>query len=204
MREKIHAAMLSVMREVGAIEKGSRNAQQGFMFRGIDAVYGALHRLMAKHGIYSTSEILSATREERTTAKGGLLAFSILHIRYRFITEDGSSVTTEVVGEGADYGDKATNKAMAIGHKYALLQAFLVPTEEIPDPDAESQEIAPAKINSAQLDELVDLASAAGADIENICVYYKIMKLGDLPSAKFQELLSMLQRRKSAKSSVGK
>jgi hypothetical protein len=39
-----------------------------------------------------------------------------------------------------DSGDKAASKALAIGHKYALLQALCIPTEDMADPDSESQE----------------------------------------------------------------
>jgi hypothetical protein len=35
-----------------------------------------------------------------------------------------------------DSGDKSTNKAMSAAHKYAILQAFTVPTEGDNDPDA--------------------------------------------------------------------
>ena len=44
--------------------------------------------------------------------------------------------------QGRDTSDKATNKAMASAHKYALLQTFCIPTEDIgqDDPDAETPE----------------------------------------------------------------
>ena len=44
-----------------------------------------------------------------------------------------------------DSGDKSTNKAMAVAHKYALLQTFCIPTEEIKDPDHEAHELAVKK-----------------------------------------------------------
>lgn len=138
---KIHGAMLAIMRDVPAIGKDSRNQQQNFNFRGIDAVYNELHALMAKHGVYTTSDVLSEHHEERQTAKGGTLLYRIYRIAYTFHAEDGSSVTSTVVGEGMDSGDKASNKALAIAHKYALLQAFMVPTSDMPDPDAESHEV---------------------------------------------------------------
>jgi hypothetical protein len=56
---------------------------------------------------------------------------------------DGSSVSGVVVGEGMDSGDKAGNKALAIGHKYFYFQLFSIPTAEMVDPDAESHEITP-------------------------------------------------------------
>jgi hypothetical protein len=44
-----------------------------------------------------------------------------------------------------DSGDKSSNKAMSVAHKYALLQAFCIPTKDIDDPDAETHEVAPKK-----------------------------------------------------------
>jgi len=62
-------------------------------------------------------------------------------MRYRFIAEDGSHVETDAEGEGMDSGDKSSNKAMAVAHKYALLQAFCIPTKDLDDPDAEVHEV---------------------------------------------------------------
>ena len=138
----IFTAMSAVMSEVQAVGKDQRNKQQGFNYRGIDDVYNALHAAMATHKVFTTSQIIDVNREERTTAKGAVLLYTQIRIRYTFWTVDGSSVSTEVQGEGMDSGDKSSNKAMAVAHKYALLQAFMIPTEQV-DPDAESHEVAP-------------------------------------------------------------
>lgn len=140
---QIYQAMVDIMRDTAAIDKSSRNQQQGFNYRGIDSVYNVLHGVLAKHGVFMTSEILDKSREERTNQKGTVLAFTSLRMKYTFWAQDGSNISTTVEGEGMDSGDKSSNKAMAIAHKYALLQAFLIPTEEIRDPDAESHEVAP-------------------------------------------------------------
>lgn len=141
--KKIHSAMIAVMRDITSIGKSSKNVQQGFNFRGIDAVYNELHNLLAKHGIVTLPRAGTPITEERTTKSGSVLRFVQVPMTYTFIAEDGSSVCCEVIGEGMDSGDKATNKAMAIAHKYALLQTFLIPTEEQKDPDHETHEVAP-------------------------------------------------------------
>ena len=145
----IHAAMLAIMGEIGAIEK-TRTVSgfgAGYKFRGIDQVYEAIHPLMIKHGVFMTAEVLDKSREERTgtnsSGRPTVTAFTSLRMRYHFRAADGSSVYTEAEGEGMDSGDKSSNKAMAIAHKYAILQAFCVPTEQTDDPDAEVQQIAP-------------------------------------------------------------
>ena len=140
---QIYALMGKVMAEVGAIGKDSTNQQQGFRYRGIDSVYNALNPLLAKHGIFMAPEVLDKTREERTNSKGTVLAFTCLRIRYTFWAPDGSSVSCVVEGEGMDSGDKSSNKAMAVAHKYALLQTFCIPTEEHKDPEADVHEVTP-------------------------------------------------------------
>lgn len=138
---KIYAAMSAIMDEVGAVAKDKRNQQQGFNYRGVDDFYNALNSVMAKHKVFTTSEIMEKSREERPSKQGGVLAFTCLKIRYTFWAEDGSSVWSEVEGEGMDSGDKSSNKAMSVAHKYALLQAFCVPTQDMDDPDKEAHEL---------------------------------------------------------------
>jgi hypothetical protein len=141
---KIYGQMAKIMAEITAIAKDKKNQSQGFNYRGIDDVYNALNPLLAKHGVFMTARVIDKVRDERTNAKGTVLAFTCLRIEYTFWADDGSSVSTEVEGEGMDSGDKSSNKAMAVGHKYALLQAFCIPTQGIDDPDAEVHEAAPA------------------------------------------------------------
>lgn len=148
MSEKnVFALMGEAMRQIGAVGKDSVNQTQGFKYRGIDAVMNALNPVMAKLGLFFVPEVLEQTREERENVKeyGGkvtktLLKYSILKIRYTLYAPDGSSVSAVVIGEGMDSGDKASNKAMAVGLKYAAFQMFMIPTEEMAqdDPDKES------------------------------------------------------------------
>lgn len=140
--QEIYGLMAIVMQELEAIGKDKKNEAQGFKYRGIDDIYNALHPILARNQIFMTAEVVSKTREERTNAKGTVLAFTCLRMRYRFFAPDGSHVVTEAEGEGMDSGDKSSNKAMAVAHKYALLQAFCIPTQDLDDPDAHVHEVA--------------------------------------------------------------
>lgn len=138
----IYQAMAEILAEIPSIGKDNRNKDQGFQYRGIDDVYNALHPLLAKHKVFMAPTVLSRASEDRTTAKGGVMQCVTLSVEYRFFHADGSSISCTVMGEGRDTSDKATNKAMASAHKYALLQTFCIPTEDIAqdDPDAETPE----------------------------------------------------------------
>jgi hypothetical protein len=54
---------------------------------------------------------------------------------------DGSKHVVKTCGEAMDSADKATNKAMSAAYKYALFQAFCIPTEGDNDADATTQEV---------------------------------------------------------------
>lgn len=133
--------MAAIQKEIDAIGKNQVNKGQGFNFRGVDAVYNALHPLLSKHEVFTTSTIINSLRELKVTSNGGTLIYSIIDVKFTFWATDGSNVSTEAKGEGMDSGDKASNKAMAVAHKYALTQTFTIPYEGMPDPDSETHEV---------------------------------------------------------------
>ncbi|WP_207656865.1 ERF family protein [Clostridium sp. chh4-2] len=149
---KIYGTINSVMSEIGAIGKEKRS-QQGFNYRGVDDVMNALAPAFIKNKLFVVPEVLEQSREERSTAKGGMLIYSICKIKYTFFAEDGSHVEVITIGEGMDSGDKATNKAMSIAFKYACFQIFCIPTEEMVDPDAEGHTLPPKQGGSGKRQE---------------------------------------------------
>jgi hypothetical protein len=134
----IYSKITAAMKEIDAIGKDKKNIKQGFNFRGIDDVYNALHPILAKHELFTTMDVLSDKTEERKTNNGGNLIYRILTIKYTIYTSDGSCITSIVIGEGMDSGDKASNKAMSIAHKYFFMQLFSIPTKDTIDPDNET------------------------------------------------------------------
>jgi hypothetical protein len=117
------------MREVGAIAKGRKNAQQGYSFRGIDDAYQAFQPVFAKLGVFVVPTVLNVAREERQTKSGGVLIYTTLTVKHTFFADDASFFECVTVGEAMDSGDKSSNKAMSAAMKYALLEVFCVPTE---------------------------------------------------------------------------
>ena len=194
----IYEAINAVMNDVGAIGKNTKNTTQGFMFRGIDAVMNALQPALIKNHVFVVPEVLEQTREERTTQKGGVLIYSICKIRYTFYAEDGSSVSSIVIGEGMDSGDKATNKAMSIAFKYACFQVFCIPTEEMKDPDIECHEVKPKteppialtsvdnqKIGASKINALTKKCEEDGVDSAIILKHYNIKDLSEITEKQF-------------------
>lgn len=143
---KVYKAIAAVMEEMSkvGISKSSKNTSQNYMFRGIDAVYGALSPLLAKHGLCVLPRVVERTVTEQPTKSGGLAFYTVLKVEFDFVSsEDGSKHTICTIGEAMDTGDKSSNKAMSAAYKYACFQAFCIPTEGDNDADATTHEAAP-------------------------------------------------------------
>ena len=174
----IYQSINAIMKHVPSIGKDRKNEQQGYKFRGIDDMYNALNPLLAEHGVFATSEVVNTDREERQTARGGVLLYTVLTVKFTFYAIDGSFVTSTMIGEAMDSGDKASNKAMSTAYKYALMQLFCIPTEEVKDTEYETHEVKPKpapipKTTKPMPDwftdsgELNDLGKKAGEAISN-------------------------------------
>ena len=134
----IFQSMAAVMADITAIGKSDKNKFHGYNFRGIDKVYNEIQPLLKKHQIFCTSEILSMERKEYKNQKSQLCIHAVYKYRYYFFTVDGSSISTESIGEAIDTnGDKVSNKCASISHKYAIVQTFCIPTQDMEDPDRE-------------------------------------------------------------------
>lgn len=134
---KIQAALAKT-----GISKGRTNQQQGYAFRGIDDVYGALAPLLAEHGVCVFPRATERTCIERTTQRGGALFYVTVRVEFDFVSSIDASVHTCVTyGEAMDSADKATNKAMSAAYKYACLQTFCIPTDGDNDADATTHDV---------------------------------------------------------------
>lgn len=160
----IFPAMLAVMVDVKAIEKGRRNEQQGFNFRGIEDILNELHDICARHGVFALPFVEERDATHRQTRSNTSLWTEHHRVRYVFYAADGSHVEAMVWGEGTDLADKATAKAYTSAFKTLLIQAFQIPTADAEDPDraAEESTPAPAERPMSQGHLLAQAAARAG------------------------------------------
>lgn len=146
MSQLIYMKMSDVMKEIGHVGKDQKNQAQGFKFRGIDQFVNALYPALCKHGVFMTPRCVKEEHElkdvERSNGKKGVDKYVYLQMEYDFFAEDGSKVTVgPIAAEGLDSGDKATNKALSAALKYALIQTFSIPTEDMVEADLDSPEM---------------------------------------------------------------
>lgn len=172
-------ALNEVMKAVGAISKNDRNTSQNFNFRGIDAVVNAVSPQLQKFGVVV---VPSVDEYDYSSIEIGQKRTVMGHVRvkvtYTFIGPNGDALTTRVVAEAMDAGDKATTKAMSVAFRTALLQALCLPTDEI-DPDAstyersekvvvDTQKAATAISNASDLDSLAKIGQYITAHKDEI------------------------------------
>lgn len=139
---QIHELLPKVAADTGAVAKGMYNEQQGYKFRGIDQLQNAVHPALVKHGVVVYPVVLSKDAGERQTKSGASMRFVELVIEYHWVAPDGSEIVCTVVGEAADLGDKASNKAMSAAYKYALIQTLCIPLASEEDADASSPQFS--------------------------------------------------------------
>jgi hypothetical protein len=134
-------AWAAAMADVQAVRKGDRNTQQGYVFRGIDAVVNAVGPVFRKHGIVPMPTKSEAKYRDVQTSTGKPSRECTVTVTYRFYGPAGDFLECEVPGESMDFGDKGAPKAMSVAYRIALLQALCIPTDE-PEPDSYSYERA--------------------------------------------------------------
>src|SRR6185436_4906670 len=104
--------------------------EQKYTFRGVDSVVNAVNGAFKTHRVFITSEIIEARFQSAHTTGGKPTRELTGKIRYWFNAPDGSRVPTEVLTEALDQSDKGGPKGMSVALRIALLQTFLLPTDE--------------------------------------------------------------------------
>lgn len=142
----VYKGIATVTRALGkeGIAKTSKNVQQGYNFRGIDAIYNALSSELAAAELCIIPRIVDREVIERQTRNGGALFYVTIKAEYDIVSAiDGSCHTASAYGEAMDSGDKATNKAMSAAFKYMAMQLFCIPTEGDNDAENTTHEVVP-------------------------------------------------------------
>jgi len=167
----IFKAMNSIIRDLPAVPK-SKKSQSGndrytYQYRGIDDIYNVLKPIMASHGVFMLPRVLEKTSEFRKTKNSECEVVSV-RMEYTFVHEDGSKISCISLGQAMDSGDKAISKAMSAAHKYALMQTFCIPTEDIDDPDASNEQVgAPVPQKDPKKEALNEIFSILGPQCNN-------------------------------------
>ncbi len=139
---EIYIAIPKIMSEMPGVAKDQKNPAQNYNYRGIDDVMNAISPLMAKHSVFASVTTLDVKRYIGQSTKGTLMVTTLLTVKLTLHAKDGSFVSSIIIGEGTDVGDKSANKAHTMAFKYGLIQMFGIRSEDLVDADAESPEHA--------------------------------------------------------------
>ena len=190
----------------GGISKSQRNTQgSGYNFRGIDDVYNAVGPILAKHGLVILPRCITRECIERVSGAGKALFYVTVEAEFDFVSsEDGSKHTVVMFGEAMDSGDKATNKAMSAAFKYAMFQAFCIPTEGDNDADSSTHTVAARTANpepvetlsAEQIAKVNALAAEVGADVTAITKFYNVTSIEQVAAAAFPSIVRSLEKKR--------
>lgn len=192
-------ALSAVMGDVQAVRKGDRNTQQGFAFRGIDAVVNAVGPALRRHGVLVLPSVVDARYGEFSTKSGTVMHTCTMHVTFTFVGPAGDTLACSTMGESADAGDKATAKAHSVAFRTALLQALCIPTDE-PDPDSQTYERvappppAPAMAASQQTAIAEGLAALDEDATAELKAWWKVQQFPRLDSLDRDQAEAVLDR----------
>lgn len=168
----IYADVIEVMRTVGHIAKGQKNANQHFNFRGIDDVMNAFGPALREHGVIACP-VFEELSSEFAQAGNKRVHMITVRVTLTFMNAAGESwQAVTALGNAADYGDKGYSKAQSVALRQAYLYLFTLPTNE-PDPDTFSYNLTAAD----PAPRLPDTEDAVIAMIGNAATPVQLMQI---------------------------
>ena len=132
--KNVHEAINMVMGRVGYVQK-----EEAKELRYTIATEAAFIKAVRPHFVDIGLTIVQINSEQihidTYETKKGSIAFNRI-FKFWFKITHAPSETNEIVtaiGEGTDYGDKASNKCMTVALKYAMRQSLMIETGDDPD-----------------------------------------------------------------------
>lgn len=167
---KIFAALNAVTCEISGIGVGKTahtgsGSEKGprFNYRSIDAVLDTLSPILARNNVVICPTHITDLYE----AKANTQRLVRIKVHYTvYCTEDGSSISFESFGEGADMNDKAIGKAMSYAYKTAVFQLFCIPVEGTPEPERDLVEPTEPFVQVCPPDLLATFKAYAASGVE--------------------------------------
>jgi hypothetical protein len=150
-------ALCRVMRDLPGIDKGERNRDQGFNYRGIEQITAALQPLLARHGIVPRPRTLAREVQEITINQKPWTdtTVQVEYVLHGLNGPEDFAVFGPYWGVGRDNSDKGTVKAMRQCYKQLWIDALCI-GDKTDDPDA----VTPTRDAPAQQQEAPGMGSA--------------------------------------------
>lgn len=186
----------AVTNDVKNLEKDISVGGERYGYKAVsdNMVVQAINKAEKKHGLVSIPArevtILDSTIERVVSDRGKETLSHIDTIKmvtYIYDLETGDHITVDSVAKGIDSQDKGLGKAMTYARKYALLNAYKIPTGE--DLDMEkSEQVEPAVSKD---DKRIQVRNYFDKHIDNLQATLSSFNLGSFDELNSQQVNSL-------------
>ena len=122
----VYEALNDAIASVGFVGADGTNQHQGFAFRSIDGVVGAVRAPLNAAGLSLIPSFKSIDQIDYTRADGKITHRAILEGSFRVVGPAGDSFEFTTIGEAMDTEGRASNKAMSAATKNALIRLLQI------------------------------------------------------------------------------
>ena len=122
----VYEALNDAIASVGFVGADGTNQHQGFAFRSIDGVVGAVRAPLNAAGLSLIPSFKSLDQIDYTRADGKITHRAILEGSFRVVGPAGDSFEFTTIGEAMDTEGRASNKAMSAATKNALIRLLQI------------------------------------------------------------------------------
>lgn len=135
--QSLVSKLAEVMAHADRIPKLGKNAAQGYEYARASDVLAEVRKELADRSIFVSHEVTVLDWRTLET-KNGKVQIATVHMTLTAHDgETGQSLAfAKTIGEGMDYGDKQSGKALTGAMKYGILNGFMIPTGDDPENDA--------------------------------------------------------------------
>jgi hypothetical protein len=133
--DQIFAALVSAQDEMRGIEKTGRNDHQKYDYAKLEDYVRASRPILAKHGLAITNSLCGFGTLPVRSNSGKNETRVVVRLALRIVHKSGQWLEAYSMGEGGDYSDKATYKAITGSRKYGIAAALNLATTDDPEAD---------------------------------------------------------------------
>jgi hypothetical protein len=166
------AKIATIMGEIKPMLKTERagSGSYGYNFISVNAMIDIARPKLAAEGIIFYGDVETIERVTSQTRNGNEQVTVYLHVRW-FLSNGTEEISFRTIGEAADTGDKASNKAYTAAQKQAISKLLMMSgTDDDSDRDISPQDEyrAPAPVNN----ELENKLDEAGKIIKQLATQF--------------------------------
>lgn len=219
--EEKKSTSIEVLKSMNEVSKKLKAVKmenmQRFKARHIYSVYNMLQPILAECQLLISRKLIFNEVKEVQSKNGSKGTHREQMWEFIFTSaKDGSTFSTIFPAESIDWGDKSSSQCDAMAFKQMLLHTFVIPTEDMADPDdteekktyappsgtqqqsKQSDDLSKKKVTPAQLSRLHAIMNQTEWTKEQVSkyaeVHYKVKSSKDLNIKQYNELVDVIMK----------